>query len=119
MENLLLFCHCFSKRYEEVVDAASFYLYKGGKMKNLIEELYYGNLESQEIRTGLSREIREGLSSLCSKEDELRNKLSGDISELFEEYVARCRNFNTISSADSFIAGFKIGSKLTYDTFVE
>ena len=59
------------------------------------------------------------MRELTEKEDELREKLSDETKVAFEDYVATCNAFTSICCADSFMVGFRLGAKFTYDTFVE
>lgn len=88
-------------------------------MSNFIEDLYYGNIEPQELNTELSGKLKKKLSKLSEKEEQLTAKLTGEEKELFQNYVSAYIEFSTTSNADSFITGFRLGSKFTYDTFVE
>ena len=45
-------------------------------MSNFIEELYYGNIEPQELSSELSIELNKKLNSLTEKEEELTAKLT-------------------------------------------
>ena len=83
-----------------------------------IEELYYGNLEPQECCSELKNELNKKLSVLTEKEEELNSKLSGKEKDLFVTYTNTYNDFLTISMADSFISGFRLGAKFTLDTFV-
>lgn len=85
---------------------------------NCIEELYYGNLEPQELTVENSSELKRKLSKLVLKEDELTSLLNAKEKELFSEYTGACTEFTSISNVDSFISGFRIGARLIYDTFV-
>ena len=88
-------------------------------MSNFIEELYYGNIEPQELSTELSGKLKKKLSKLTEKEEQLTARLSGEDKELFQNYVSAYIEFSTTSNADSFISGFRFGAKFTYDTFVK
>ncbi len=88
-------------------------------MKNSILELYYGNIDAQAGQTVITTELRNNLKVLSNKEEQLRSTLSGDTLKLFEEYVELYNKFTAISSADGFIGGFKLGARITYDTFAE
>ena len=88
-------------------------------MSNFIEELYYGNIEPQELSTELSGKLKKKLSKLSKKEEQLTARLNGEDKELFQNYVSACIEFSTTSNADSFISGFRLGAKFTYDTFVK
>ena len=87
-------------------------------MPNIIEDFYYGNIEPQELSSELSIELNKKLNSLTEKEEELTAKLTDRDKELFIDYVNTYNEFLSLSNSDSFIAGFRLGSKFTYDTFV-
>lgn len=88
-------------------------------MSNIIEDLYYGNLEPQEVNSELTPKLKKKLSNLAEKEEQLTAKLTGEEKELFLNYVSAYIEFSTMSNADSFISGFRLGARLIYDTFVK
>ena len=88
-------------------------------MSNIIEELFYGNLEPQELTTELTPRLKKKLSELVKKEDELTSKLPEEEKELFSNYVSTYNEFSSISNSDSFISGFRFGARFAYDTFVK
>lgn len=88
-------------------------------MSNFIEELYYGNLEPQEVNSELTPKLKKKLSNLAEKEEQLTARLTGENKELFQNYISAYIEFSTISNADSFISGFRLEAKFTYDTFVK
>lgn len=88
-------------------------------MSNLIEDLFYGNVEPMKLNKETELSIKEKLEKLCQQEESIRNSLSGELSELFEAYVKSYGDFSATCSADSFISGFKMGSRLTYEAFFE
>ena len=45
-------------------------------MSNIIEELFYGNLEPQELTTEITPKLKKKLNELVKKEEELSSKLS-------------------------------------------
>lgn len=88
-------------------------------MSNIIEELFYGNLEPQELTTEITPRLKKKLSDLVKKEDELTSKLPEEEKELFLNYVSAYNEFSSISISDSFISGFRFGARFAYDTFVK
>lgn len=87
-------------------------------MSHFIEEFYYGNIEPQESITELKSEIKKKLDALSQTEEQLTSKLTNEEKELFMKYANQSSEFLCVSNADSFIAGFRLGAKFTYDTFV-
>ena len=88
-------------------------------MSNIIEELFYGNLEPQELTTELTPRLKKKLSELVKKEEKLTSKLSEEEKELFANYVSTYNEFSSISISDGFVSGFRFGARFAYDTFVK
>ena len=87
-------------------------------MSNIIEELYYGNIEPQELTTEITPKLKKKLSSLAKKEEELSAMLPEKEKELFVKYVLAYNEFSSIGNSDSFITSFRLGARFTYDTFI-
>ena len=88
-------------------------------MSTFIEKFYYSNIAPQEVNTELTPKLKKKLSNLAEKEEQLTARLTGEDKELFQSYVSAYIEFSTTSNADSFISGFRLGAKFTYETFVE
>ena len=88
-------------------------------MSNIIEELFYGNLEPQELTTEITPRLKKKLSELVKKEEELVAKLPDEEKEKFANYVSTYNEFSSISISDGFISGFRFGARFAYDTFVK
>ena len=88
-------------------------------MSDFIKEFYYGNIEPQALSTKLTPKLRKKLSELVKKEEELSANLPDGERELFSKYTDAYNEFSSISVCDSFISGFRLGAKFTYDTFVD
>ena len=87
-------------------------------MSNILEELYYGNIEPQALSSDLSGKLSKKLNTLTEKEEHLTAKLTTEDKELFLDYENTYNEFLSLSNSDSFISGFRLGAKFTYDTFV-
>ena len=87
-------------------------------MSNVIEELYYGNLEPQELTTEITPKLKKKLSALVKKEEELTAMLPEKERELFVNYVNAHNEFSRFGNSDSFISGFRLGARFTYHTFI-
>ena len=87
-------------------------------MSSIIEEFYYGNIEPQELTTEITPKLKKKLSSLVKKEEELTAMLPEKEKELFAKYVLAYNEFSSIGNSDSFITGFRLGARFTYDTFI-
>ena len=88
-------------------------------MNNFIEELFYGNHEPQEMRTHMTKILREKLKVLCEKEECLKVTLNDESKKLFNDYSEAYNEFSSLSCAENFVNGFRHGAKFTYDTFID
>ena len=88
-------------------------------MSGFIEDLYYGNIEAQELSSELGGTLKKKLKTLAKSEEELMEKLSAEEKKLFEKYSNSCNEFLSMCTADSFISGFRLGAKFTHDVFVK
>ena len=87
-------------------------------MNNFIEEFYYGNLDPQARSTKQNKAVQKQMEILMLNEDYLTEKLSGESKKKFLDFVNAWGVVNGESNLDSFIMGFRLGAKFTYDTFV-
>ena len=87
-------------------------------MSTFIEDFYYGNIEPQEVNSELTPKLKKKLSNLAEKEEQFTARLTGEDKEMFQNYVSAYIEFSTTSNADSFISGFRLGARFTYETFV-
>lgn len=87
-------------------------------MVNFIEELYYGNIEPQNKKRRESRNYNREMKVLSENEDVLLEKLPLEDRKLFLEYVDAWGIVDGESVVDSFVTGFRLGARFTYDTFV-
>ncbi len=88
-------------------------------MKSFIEEFYYGNIEPQELSSELGSSLKKKLNSLVKNEDEFKEKLTEEEKKVFQDYTNSYNEFLSMSIADSFISGFRLGAKFTHDVFVK
>ena len=87
-------------------------------MVNFIEELYYGNIEPQNKKRRESRNYSREMKVFSENEDILLEKLPLEDKKLFLEYVDACGIVNGESVVDSFVIGFGLRARFTYDVFV-
>ena len=90
----------------------------GDIMANIIEDFYYGNIEPQEVNSELTSKLKKKLGNLAKKEEQITARLNGEDKELFQNYVSAYIEFSTMSNADSFVSGFRLGARFAYDTFI-
>ncbi len=87
-------------------------------MSNIHEDFYYCNIEPQESITELKPEFKKKLTTLAQTEKLLASKPIEEKMDIFLKYTSQSSEFLCVSNAYSFIAGFRLGIKFTYNTFV-
>ena len=87
-------------------------------MANFIEEFFYGNLDPQARSTKQNKTVQKQMEVLMFNENYLTENLSGEGKKKFLEFCNAWSVVNGESNLDSFIMGFRLGAKFTYDTFV-
>ena len=85
---------------------------------NFIEELYYGNIKPQNQNRKESKMYSREMGVLSKNEDILLEKLPLEDKKLFLEYVDAWGIVDGESVVDSFVTGFRLGARFTYDVFV-
>ena len=87
-------------------------------MGKFIEEFYYGNIDPQARSTKQNKAVQKQMEVLMLNEDILTERLSGENKKKFLDFVNAWSVVNGESTLDSFIMGFRLGAKFTYDTFI-
>lgn len=84
-------------------------------MRNIIEELYYGNISPNDrdiVRGGTYSHI---LHLLTRNEDDLMQTLTQPQQEIFEKFKACTSELNDANEVTSFTLGFKLGMRLALE----
>ena len=90
----------------------------GGDMRNIIEELYYGNI------TPCDRDIIKGgtyshlLNLVTRNEDDLMQTLTQAQKETFEKFKDCASELNDANEVTSFTLGFKLGMRLALEAMI-
>lgn len=87
-------------------------------MANFIEEFFYGNLDAQARSTKQNKDIQKQVEILMNNEEKLTAELDKENKKLFLDFANAWSAVNGKSTLDSFIMGFRLGAKFTYDTFI-
>ncbi|WP_337613622.1 DUF6809 family protein [Ruminococcus sp.] len=88
-------------------------------MKNIITELYYGNIDPQARGFKKDSYLQKQMSILSKSEAVLTDKLDGEVKKAFLSFVNASNVILGESELDSFIVGFRLGARFIYDTFVD
>ena len=87
-------------------------------MKNIIKELYYGNIDPQSRGFKNGSYLKKQMTILSESEALLTDRLTGNDKKLFLTFVNASDIILGESELDSFIVGFRLGARLILDTFV-
>lgn len=88
-------------------------------MKNIITELYYGNIDPQARGFKKDSYLQKQMSILSKSEAVLTDKLDGEVKKAFLSFVNASNVILGESELDRFIIGFRLGARFIYDTFVD
>ncbi|MGN1433673.1 MAG: DUF6809 family protein [Ruminococcus sp.] len=88
-------------------------------MKNIIEELFYGNIDPQTRGFKKDSYLQKQISILSICEKALTEKLTGTEKKTFLSFVNASNIVLGESELDSFLVGFRLGARFIYDTFVD
>ena len=87
-------------------------------MYGILEEFYYGNIDPQMREVNKNSKLYKMIFRMEEIEARLLNTVEGEEKEMFATYVDLANQTESASSLDSFLVGFRLGAKFTYDTFV-
>lgn len=88
-------------------------------MKNIIEELFYGNIDPQARCFKKDSYLQKQMTIMSHSEEILTERLKGDDKKTFLSFVNASGIVLGESELDSFIVGFRLGARSIYDTFVD
>ena len=87
-------------------------------MKNMIEELYYGNIDPQGWGYRPNSPVKRASDSVTDPEEELLKRLDGEDKDLFLRFCNIYSEFMGESELETFITGFRLGARFMMDTFM-
>ena len=82
---------------------------------NIIEELYYGNIDPQNRDYCPKSPVKKASDSLNDLEEKLTEQLAGENKELFLRFCNAYAEFMGESELDTFVTGFRLGARLMMD----
>ena len=85
---------------------------------NIIEELYYGNIDPQERGYHPKCPVKKASDTLNDLEEKLSGQLAGENKELFLRFCNAYAEFMGESELDTFITGFRLGARFMMDMFL-
>ena len=88
-------------------------------MKNIIEELFYGNISPSINCRNQTKETKALMAYIADHHDKLIATLNKEQKELFEKFNDCYNELTDINEREIFIYAFKLGAKLTLDVMKE
>ena len=85
---------------------------------NIIEELYYGNIDPQDRGYSPKSPVTKASDSLNDLEEKLTEQLAGENKALFLRFCNAYAEFMGECELDTFITGFRLGARFMMDTFL-
>ena len=85
---------------------------------NIIEELYYGNIDPQDRGYRPKSPAKKATDSLNDLEENLAAQLAGENKALFLRFCDAYAEFMGECELDTFITSFRLGARFMMDTFL-
>ena len=79
---------------------------------NILEELWYGNIEPAEYDVSPSKEYKELLQLISRNEDKLLATMSDEQKELFTKYADCVREYQVMAECMLFQNSFRLGARM-------
>lgn len=84
---------------------------------NILKELYYGNIDPQQRGYRAGSQPKKRQADLSALEEKLSTRLTGEERNLFLTYVKASGECLADNALDSFLVGFRLGTRFALDTF--
>ena len=79
---------------------------------NILEEIWYGNIEPAEYDTSPSKEYKQMLQLISRNEDKLLATMTDAQKELFTKYTDCVRDYQVMAECMLFQNSFRLGAKM-------
>ena len=88
-------------------------------MKNMIKELWHGNIVPQEDSRNNSGEMKELMGYIARHSEDLEKLLNDEQREIFDKFRECWNEYVSFAEAAIFEYAFKLGSRLIYEALCE
>ena len=79
---------------------------------NILEEVWYGNIEPTEYDTSSGKEYKELIQLISRNEDKLLATMTDEQKELFAKYADCVREYQVMSECLLFQNSFRLGGRM-------
>lgn len=84
---------------------------------NMIEELYYGNINPNEKKFSKETQYAKAMEAFCKGEKTLEEILEGDTLKIFNNLMNANDEISACTSVEKFKIGFILGVRLMADCY--
>ncbi len=88
-------------------------------MKNMIKELWHGNIIPHEDSRINSKEMKELLGYMARHHEELEKSFTDEQKETFEKFHNYWNDYMSLAEASIFEYAFKLGMQMAIETLTE
>ena len=88
-------------------------------MKNMIKELWHGNISPQEDSRNKSPEMKELMEYMARHHEDLLNTMTDEQKEIFEKFEDCWGEYATYAEEAIFEYAFKLGMQIAIETLSE
>ena len=88
-------------------------------MKNMIKELWHGNISPQEDSRNKSPEMKELMEYMARHHEDLLNTMTDEQKELFEKFEDCWGEYATYAEEAIFEYAFKLGMQIAIDVLTK
>ena len=88
-------------------------------MRNILEDLYYGNITPGAQRMTPNSELKRATDRVARFENQLTERLDEDGQTVLAKLVESQHEIDSITALENFILGFRLGVRITMECMDE
>ena len=88
-------------------------------MRNILEDLYYGNISPYDKRIAANSELRCLVGRVADCEDQLTGRLNTEEQQILKKLISAQHEIDDITAKEYFILGFRLGVRLVTECMDE
>lgn len=88
-------------------------------MRNILEDLYYGNISPYDKRIAANSELRSLIGRVADCEDQLTKQLNEAEQQTLKRLITAQHEIDDITAKEYFILGFRLGVRLAAECMDE
>ena len=91
----------------------------GAHMKNILGELWHGNISPQEDCRNNTPEMKQLMKYMARHHDDLLKTLSDEQRDIFERFDDCWSEYASLAEEAIFVYAFRLGAQMTLDAFAQ